>query len=262
MTDTSSARLSGKRVLVTRSREQADSLIALLRGSGAEVIHHPAIEFRAPPDWASVDEVIERMPLFEWLVFTSTNGVDWFLGRFRQRGRRWAELGTVRVAAVGEKTAIQLRAAGLEPAAVPDQYQSSELTSLLSGSKSPVALIRAREGREELIQSLESEGISVHIAVAYETAIIDSLPDDARNELREGRIDALSFTSPSTVKGILGHLDRSELDSLKGHAAFVSIGPTTTKALNEFGISEVVEAERATVESLCQAIVNHFANGT
>ena len=253
------APLSGKRILVTRSREQAHSMIAPLRDAGAEVVHHPAIEFGPPADWSSVDEVIDRLPLFEWLVFTSTNGVDWFLERFRQRGRRWAELGAVRVAAVGEKSASQLRAAGLKPEAVPDKYQSSELTSLLSGSKSPVAIIRAREGREELIQSLESEGIAVHVAVAYETAIVDSLPDDVHRALTEGQLDALSFTSPSTVKGILCHLNHSELESLKNRSAFASIGPTTTATLNEFGITTVVEAEKATVESLCQAIVDFFA---
>ena len=143
---------------------------------------------------------------------------------------------------------------------MPDKYQSSELTSLLSGSKSPVAIIRAREGREELIQSLESEGIAVHVAVAYETAIVDSLPDDIRCKLTEGQLDALSFTSPSTVRGILNHLDQSELESLKNRSAFASIGPTTTEVLNEFGVTRVVEAEKATVESLCQAIVRHFTD--
>ena len=84
MTAPSTAPLSGKRILVTRAREQAHSIIAPLREAGAEVVHHPAIEFGPPSDWNSVDEVIERLSLFEWLVFTSTNGVDWFLERYRQ----------------------------------------------------------------------------------------------------------------------------------------------------------------------------------
>jgi uroporphyrinogen III methyltransferase / synthase len=250
--------LAGRRVLVTRAVEQSRELIRLLEAAGAEVLHVPAIRFAPPPDWDSLDRVVDSPSDWDWIIFTSVNGVEFFERRAREKGRDSALTGCAKIAAVGEATRDALRARGIEPDIVPPHFRGIELLPLLPDNQEGVctAVVRAREGREELVQTLRAKGGKVHIAVAYETRGLDSLPDDARHLIAGGSIDALSFTSPSTVENVLRHLSADELGQLKARSRFVSIGPTTTAALRALGVSEVVEATAATMSGLVDAVVD------
>lgn len=256
-----SRQLAGRSVLVTRAAGQADELIRLLEASGATVVHLPAIRFVPPPDWASLDLLIDTPEEWDWVVFTSTNGVAFFSDRVRSRGLAPAVTIRAKVVAVGAATADALRAVGIEPAAMPDRFLGTEILPLLPDDLTGVrtAIVRALEGRDELVGAIRAKGGTAHVAVAYETRSLDRLPDDIREALLLGTVDAMTFTSPSTVDSVLSHLSPEELDRVKSRAVFVSIGPTTTAALRARSIVSVAEAEQSSVEGLLAATVAALA---
>lgn len=251
--------LAGRRVLVTRARAQSSELVALLEGAGAEVVHHAAIEIIPPPSWESLDAVIAAPGSFQRIIFTSTNGVEAFFARAAEL-RRDVTMQEVKVAAVGRATADALRRHRVEPDLVPEKFQASELLPLLDADQRGMrtAIVRALEGREVLVDELRARGGDVHVAVTYETKKATSISDDLRVALVGGEIDALTFTSPSTVKGTLSHLSAAELESVLASCVIASIGPVTTKALARLGVVNVVEAEESTVEGLVGALVAQF----
>lgn len=249
--------LAGRRVLVTRAVEQSHELIGLLESAGAEILHVPAIRFAPPPDWNALDRVVDYPSHWDWIIFTSVNGVESFLQRAREKGRDASSVGSAKVAAVGEATREALRAGGIEPDIVPPRFRAAELLPLLPDNQQGVrtAVVRALEGREELVAALRAKGGEVHVAVAYETRGLDSLPDDARCLLAGGSVDALTFTSPSTAENVLRHLSAEELAQLNARSRFVSIGPTTTAALHALGVAKVDEAAAASMSGLLDAVV-------
>jgi uroporphyrinogen-III synthase len=257
MNATGAKPLEGRRVLVTRAAGQADELIALLEEAGADVVHLPAISFAPASDPASLDRVIDAPEAWDWIVFTSTNGVRFFAARATGKGLNPPTVIRAKVAAVGAATADALRALGVQPDAVPDRYRGTEIAALLPDHQTGVrtAVVRALEGREELIDELRARGGDVHVAIAYETHGLNRLPDHIRLALADGSIDTLTFTSPSTANNVLQHLSAEELSRLTTRASFVSIGPTTTGALRELGVDVVVEASESSVAALVRAVI-------
>jgi len=261
MSPRGSTPLRGRRVLVTRAEEQATELITRLQELGADVVHVPAIRFDPPPSWDSLDRLLDSPDDFDWVVFTSANGVRFFAERSYEKGLAPRNLLHAKVAAVGKSTADSLRAIGIEPDAVPERFRGTEIMALLPERQDGVctAIVRALEGREELIRAIREKGGEVHLAIAYQTRGLDRLPDDAREALLEGRIDALTFTSPSTAENILRPLSAKELSIVASRAKFVSIGPTTTVALAGLGVAGSVEAGESTVEGLVEAVMRALA---
>jgi uroporphyrinogen III methyltransferase/synthase len=256
------APLAGRRVLVTRATEQASELIRILEAAGAAVIHVPAIRLVPPPSWDSLDRLIDNPTEWDRVVFTSTNGVAFFAERSRTKGHDPSEISHARIAAVGTATADALRAHGIEPDVVPGHFRGSEISRHLPDDQTGIrtAVVRALEGRDELIDDLRAKGGEVHLAVAYETLALEALPDDARNALLAGSVAVLTFTSPSTAINVLRHLSPDELEVVKAQSKFVSIGPTTTAALHTFDVGDVVEARETSVKGLVEAIVGTIAN--
>ncbi|MGK2859164.1 MAG: uroporphyrinogen-III synthase, partial [Thermoanaerobaculia bacterium] len=240
--------LIGRRVLVTRAAAQSAELVRLLEAAGADVVHFAAIEIAPPPSWESLDAVIVSPDSFHWIVFTSTNGVDAYFVRARELGLN-AELRGAKVAAVGSATAEALRRHRIEPDLMPDKFQASELLPLLPTDQRGLrtAVVRALEGREVLVDELRARGGDVHIAVAYETRKAGALPGALRAALAAGEIDALTFTSPSTVEGTLSHLSPDELARVMNGSLVASIGPVTTRALARYAATNVIEAAESTV---------------
>jgi uroporphyrinogen III methyltransferase/synthase len=253
--------LLGRTVLVTRASGQASDLADMLRSLGAAVEHFAAITIAAPPSWDSLDAVIDNPAGWHWLVFTSTNGVDAFFARMKTNGRDSASMSGAKIAAVGRATANSLRERGVTPDILPEKFQAAEILPLLPADQTGVrtAVVRALEGRDELIDELRARGGDVHLAIAYETVGAASIPRELRARLVSGAFDALTFTSPSTAANLLRHLTASELAKVNEASLFVSIGPVTTKALSDLGVSGVVEAQEASVASLCEAIATHFS---
>ncbi|MBV9494706.1 MAG: uroporphyrinogen-III synthase, partial [Acidobacteria bacterium] len=238
--------LFGRRIVVTRAREQASDLKRLLEESGAQVVQFPTIEIAAPESWESLDRVLDALPDYQWLIFTSTNGVRSFFERLYERGRDARSLSGAKIAAVGDSTANDLRTRGILPDLVPERFLSTALLPLLAQDQHGIrtAVIRAAEGRDELIDELRKRGGDVDLAVAYRTVPVTA---DA-GELHD--LDVITFTSASTVDNFFAAFQGET------NAKLVSMGPTTSAALNKHGKEPDAEAAQATVQSLHDAVLN------
>jgi uroporphyrinogen III methyltransferase/synthase len=235
--------LFGKRIVVTRAREQASDLKRLFEESGANVVQYPTIEIAPPESFDSLDRAVNET--WDWLIFTSVNGVEAFFGRMTNDARALA--GT-KIAAVGETTSAALRAHGVIPDLVPEKFQSISLLPHfpddMRGAR--VALVRAQDGRDEVLNELRQRGAEVLLAVAYRTVPVTLNADDLHD------IDVVTFTSASTVDNFFAAIpDAAKLNGAK----LASIGPTTTAAIRKHGRQPDVEASNATIQALHDAVV-------
>ena len=239
--------LFGKRIVVTRAREQASELRRLLEESGAEVIEFPTIEVVPPSSFESLDRVISSLDDYDWVIFTSTNGVASFFDRMRDQGKDVRAFAGRMIAAVGDATAAELRSRGIEADLMPPRFQSSALLPLLEEDQRGIrtAVVRAASGNDELIDELRRRGGEVDLAIAYETKAVTGDP----NRLRS--IDFVTFTSASTVDNFFAAID----GPLPETARLVSIGPLTSEAIRRHGRAADIEAESATVGALHAAIL-------
>ena len=240
--------LYGKRVVVTRAREQASELKRLLEDAGAQVLQFPTIEIVPPASWDSLDRAV--VSRYDWLVFTSSNGVAAFFERLFALGKDVRALAGTKIAAVGASTAADLRARGVNPDVVPERFISTELLPLLPANQTDIhtAVIRAEEGRDELIAELRRRGGTVDLAVAYRTVAADTDLDELRSLIEADMIDIVTFTSASTVDNFFAKLT-------PGRALLASIGPTTSEAIRRHGHTPDIEAKNATIASLLEAIL-------
>lgn len=256
--------LFGKRVVVTRAREQASALKRLLEESGAQVLQFPTIEIAPPDSWDSLDAVVGNLSTYQWVIFTSTNGVKNFFERLQAKGRDARALAGRKVAAVGETTAADLKSHGIVPDLVPDKFQSTALLPLLDADQSGVrtAVIRAAEGRDELIDELRKRGGTVDLAVAYRTKAADFDIEELRSLIANNAVDVVTFTSASTVDHFFSKLTSEERASVNTQAILASIGPTTSEAIRRYGKSPDIEAKVASVQALHDAVLERVATVT
>ncbi len=260
------APLSGRSVIVTRTLAQAHTLVEPLEALGAEVLAFPVLETVDPEDWAPLDAAIANLATYDWVVLTSTNGVDRFLKRFRAvTGPRDAILGT-RFAAVGSATAKKLAKHGLPPALVPEDFRAEGLVEAFremgAGPGCRVLIPRAEEAREILPDELRAMGCDVDVVCVYRTQ--PAAPDPAVVErLQAGTVDAVTFTSGAIARGFVSALLAAGLDAgqVLGHLSVVSIGPVTSDAIREMGYVVDVEAAESTMGSLVDAIAESFSAG-
>jgi uroporphyrinogen III methyltransferase/synthase len=234
--------LFAKRIVVTRAREQASELKRLFEESGATVIQFPTIEIAPPESYDSLDAAIDER--FDWLVFTSVNGVSAFFERLFAKGEDVRALAGVRIACVGETTAAALRSRGILPDLVPDKFMSSALIPHFDADlhRVRIAVIRAAEGRDEFIEEMRRRGAEVHLAVAYRTIPVAANADELHD------IDVVTFTSASTVDNFF-----AMSPSIEG-ALLASIGPTTSDALRKHGRQPDIEASTASIQALHDAV--------
>jgi uroporphyrinogen III methyltransferase/synthase len=247
--------LFGKRVVVTRAREQASELKRLLEESGAQVMQFPTIEIAPPKSWESLDAATDSS--YDWLIFTSTNGVEAFFRRLFELGKDVRSLASTKVAAVGQATADALRIRGLSPDLVPERFISTELLPLLPEDQRGIrtAVIRAEEGRDELITELRRRGGAVDLAIAYRTIAADDDLEELRALIAADRIDVVTFTSASTVDNFFAKLTDDERSKILHRAQIVSIGATTTEAIRRYGKAPDAVAEKATIPAMRDAVV-------
>lgn len=253
--------LFGKRVVVTRAREQASDLKRLLEESGAQVLQFPTIEIAPPESWDSLDRVIEALGDYQWVIFTSTNGVKSFFERLQEKGKDARALAGCMIAAVGDTTAADLKSRGIAADLVPEKFQSTALLPLLNADQRGVrtAVIRAAEGRDELIDELRKRGGTVDLALAYRTKAADYDIEELRQLIASDAVDVVTFTSASTVEHFFLKLTLEERARVNAQAILASIGPTTSEAIRRHGKSADIEATTASVQALHDAIVENLA---
>ena len=246
--------LFGKRVLVTRARPQASVLSQLLRDRGAEPVEFPAIAIAPPSDWAKLDEAIDKLATYDWVIFTSANGVQSVVERRQARGGDLRVLADPRVAAIGPATAQALRDQGVRVDFVPPVYVAEEIAAGIGDVRGQrILLPRADKARQALAQGLREKGALVDEVVAYRTTTAPS--GDLQAILGNGKIDIVTFTSSSTVQNLADALDgRAPGEALAGMLV-ACIGPVTARTAQELGIRVDVVAREHTIEGLVDAVV-------
>jgi len=257
--------LFGKRVLVTRPRHQSADLVRQLENLGASVVMLPAVEVRALSDWSAVDRAIGQLHTYQWLVFTSANGVHAFVGRLRHLGRDLRALGSLRLAAIGPATAKTLREYYLEPDVIPDDYCSESLIAALRDRVRGlrILLARADRGRDLLRDELSAVAEVEQVAVYSQ---VDAVTQAFSEFLRDGPIDFVTLTSSNIARSLFRNLEdetRSLIQS--GAMRLVTISPVTSAAVVEMGLPVAAEATAYTVDGVLAALIalaqGKMANG-
>ena len=251
--------LFGRRIVITRAADQAPDLIHRLADTGAEVISFPTIEIAPPTSWTQTDQAIEAIERFDWIVFTSSNGVGMFFQRLKTLGGDIRDLKGLRVAAIGPKTGASLNALGLRVDALPREYRGEALADALGNVKGQrILLAQALVARDILQKTLVARGADVTVATVYRTLKSRPLGDELRKRLLSKEIDVVTFTSSSTVEGFIQHFSARDRRTIFDHTKAAAIGPITAATLKEHGIHPTIRAKRYTTESLADAIVKHF----
>lgn len=250
--------LAGRTILVTRPREKSRPLADALRKLGAEVVEAPAIRIEPPSDPSALDAALRRITAHDWVVFTSANGVDAFFDRIAVVNPG-ADLSSLRFAAVGPRTAASLRERGREADLVPERSVSEEVFRALAErfhlSGKRFLLPRASLARETLPDLLEAAGALVSSVEAYRTVPADEEMRGASRLVAEGVVDLAIFASASAVRSFFSKVDPR---SFAGRGSAASIGPITSEALRELGVTPAIEAESFTAEGLVEAILRHY----
>ncbi len=255
--------LCGRRVLITRAGSQAGRFRKLLAERGAEVVEFPTLEIRPPPSWKPADRAIARLESYDWVVFTSANGVDAFLGRLWERGRDLRALGKSRLAAIGPATARRLEERGLRVDLQPSEYRAEGILEALHGRVrgARMLLARAREAREVLPRRLrEQEGAHVDVVAVYESRAPRADASSLRQALERGEIDVVTFTSSSTVRNLARMLGVDDLSSTLARCTVACIGPITAATVRQYGLSPGIEPREYTIPALTAALIEHFRN--
>src|SRR5262249_13564772 len=250
--------LLGKRIVVTRTRRQASVLSNELRALGAYVIELPTIRIEPPSNLREFAELVQDAHIYDWIVFTSTNGVEAFFDTFFKLYDDAREIGGVRIAAIGPATAQRVKDFHLHVDLQPDEFVAEaavrEFKKQGSVENLRILVVRAEKARDILSKELSAAGAIVDEAFAYRTLPEMRDTSGAQRQLTQGGADLITFTSSSTVDNFLA----LGLPWPKG-LRIASIAPITSKAVREQGLSVDVEARRHDIDGLVQAIRELFA---
>jgi uroporphyrinogen III methyltransferase/synthase len=252
--------LLGKRVLVTRSREQASDLVALLEDRGAHCIELPTIEVSGPEDTGPLDHALRSLSSFDWVVFSSANAVRFFFDRLFSLGFDLRAMGGIRIAAVGSATAKGIAAFHLGVDLVPEDFRAEGLLDAfrhigVSGRR--ILIPRAEKARQVLPQGLAAEGALVEVVTAYQTCMPDVEPE-VLDTLEQEPVDCVTFTSSSTVRNFCSLLCRESRDKVLEKAAVACIGPVTAETARKSGMEVAIMPEESTIPALVSAIESHY----
>ncbi len=257
--------LFGKRIVVTRAREQASDFVARLTELGAECIEFPTIGIVPPEGWEHLDRAIQSLERYQWLVFTSVNGVKFFFDRLEALGKDARDLGSVKIGAIGPKTAEEIRKKGIRPDLVPDEYRAEAVVEAFRsrnvGGGCRMLLPRGAEAREVLPRELEKMGVEVEVVEAYRTIKPLGEKNHVKELLEKGGIDMVTFTSSSTVNNFVEILeeDKDQVAGWLNKTAVACIGPITARTAAEKGFTVSIVPAEYTIEALTEAILGYFS---
>jgi uroporphyrinogen III methyltransferase/synthase len=258
--------LAGRTVVITRAQTQANDFAAELERYGAEVVFCPTIEICELQSYERLDEAIDHLYGYDWLIFTSVNGVEHFFRRLKARGRDASDLDELKVCAIGEATANCLRDLHVHVDIVPEEFKAegvfSALERFVGGSEAlknlNVLIPRASVARDYLPKALEGAGARVDVVPAYRTALPASLDRGRVGALLSGSADCIAFTSSSTVRNLAQLFDTQDLSAALGGVVVACIGDITATTAREFGLHVAIQPQQFTVTSLARAIADYF----
>jgi len=255
--------LFGKKVLVTRAKEQAQEFDDLLRQYGAEPVEFPTIEIVPPTDWKPLDRAIAKLADYDWLLFTSVNGVDFFMKRLFEKGGDLRTLKKTKVVAIGPKTAEAVRKYGIVPDLVPKYFQAEAVLEGLAGVRMKgkrVLLPRAKEAREILPTELKKRGAKVDVVTAYRTVAPKGRREELKSMLERKELAVITFTSSSTVKNFMALCKRQPIKKWLDGVKIACIGPITADTARELGLQIDIQPKDFTVAALAKEIAEGFGD--
>lgn len=253
--------LSGRRIVITRARAQAGALADRIEELGGEVIEFPTIDIQSPEGFAAFDEAVAKIESYDWLIFTSVNGVEPFLERLRHAGKDASVLAHLRIAAIGPETAKRLEAAGIHTCLVPQRYQAEGILDAIAPETiagKRVLIPRAAEAREVLPETLRQWGATVDVVVAYRTVLPHTDARPLAALLEQGKVDVITFTSSSTVRNFVRLFNGRNLGEIAAGSAVACIGPITAGTVKALGGRADILAREFTIPELVNAIVEHL----
>jgi len=253
--------LLGKKILITRAREQSGEFATRLKKLGAEVIELPTIEMAPPSSWKGVDLAIAQLKSYDWVIFTSANGVKFFFHRLKEKGKDRHSLSGSKICAIGPATAEQLRMKGAQVDYIPKEFVAE---SILKGFKSmdvkgkQILLARVKKARDVLPQGLKRMGAKVDVVEVYRTIKPRGGAMKLKRLLKNKEVDVISFTSSSTVRHFIDLLKKEDLKNLLSGIIIACIGPITAQTVKEAGLKVHIQPKEYTIPGLTQAIAKYF----
>ncbi|ADW18712.1 uroporphyrinogen-III C-methyltransferase; uroporphyrinogen-III synthase [Desulfobulbus propionicus DSM 2032] len=258
--------LFGRRIVVTRTREQASDLVAKLEEYGAECLEYSTIHIEPVADYRVLDQALAEIHAYAWLLFTSLNAVTYFFQRLFVLGHDSRHLAGTKIAVVGKATAEELKKYGLKADLIPDKFTGEGLAKALVETEvngSRILLPRALKASDLLPETLIDAGAEVTIAPVYQNVPPQGRKEELRDQLESGSIDLITFTSSSTVTNFLAMLDAGsdeELHRLMDAVRIAAIGPITAETVREHGLRVDIQPERYTIDDMVHAIVAAYRN--
>jgi len=263
--------LAGKRILVTRPRAQAAELCDRLAARGAEPISFPTIQIAPPEDYTALDRAIAELAKYQWVIFTSVNGVAAFWERLSQSGGDASALRKLKIAAIGPATALALGKHGVSTDLIPDEYVAEAIAKGIGDVRGQwILLPRAVIAREALAVELRHRGALVEEVPVYRTLLVEPDPRGLA-ELQRG-VDAITFTSPSTVRGFVALFKPSAPEAVQASSddagldlfaaanrpLVACIGPVTAETARQLGLPVDIMAAEHTIDGLVAALAACF----
>lgn len=256
-----SSPLEKKRIVITRPKNQATDFIKMLKAQGAEPILFPTIQIVPPRDWSEIDEAIAKLELYDTVIFTSVNGVNFFFQRLKKKGRDYHSLHNIRIGAIGPRTAEQIERFHLPVDIIPNEFRAESMVDALekdgiSGRR--FLLPRAEKAREVLPEEIKQRGGYIDVVTAYRTSKGEGNVQEIKALFQKRLIDVVTFTSSSTVKNFVDLLSGGTLPDLIKGCVVASIGPVTAKTAASLGIKTDIMPEEYTIQGLTEAMVDYF----
>ncbi len=255
--------LFGKNIIITRAREQASEFSKKLEELGANTIEFPTIEVVPPDDWTQLDRAVSQLDEYDWMVFTSVNGVRFFLDRLKELGLDLRAISHTKIAAIGPKTAHMWRRLYVEPDLVPQEYRAEAIVEAFKGlgiTSAKVLIPRAQQAREVLPKELLAMGFDVDVVPAYKTVRPSQDVSMVSQMLSSGQIHMVTFTSSSTVRNFVDMFgqEKENLMNWMSTVAVACIGPITAQTAQDLGLSVDIVPEQYTIEALVEAIIRYW----
>jgi uroporphyrinogen III methyltransferase/synthase len=251
--------LFGKGIVITRPEKQADDLAQALSAQGAYPISFPTIKIVPPPDWIELDAALEKVASYDWLIFTSANGVSFFFERLREKNKDVRDLIGIKICCIGPATAKQIEDRGIIVDLVPEKFIAEGILESmarldLQGKK--ILIPRAAKARDILPEGLKKLGAAVDVATTYRTINSGRKKEELMELLEKGKVDIITFTSSSTVTNFVDIMGKGFEMPLNIEVA--CIGPVAAATAQKAGFRVDIRQEAYTMEGLVQSLVDHF----
>ena len=255
--------LLDKIILVTRPANQADDLVGIIERYGGTAIRFPTIEIIPPDSWDDCDRAIDGLYMYDGIIFTSANGVEFFFQRLAERNAAIEEFKSKQVFVVGEKTKQAVERIGLSVTAIPEKFTAFDLTRMLQQQDlhgKTFLFPHGNLGNDNLANNLKLLSAHVDSVIVYQTVQppLEHI-QHLRDLLAKKKIDILTFTSPSAFNNFASHFPKRDVQAFTMHAKIAVIGPSTASAVEDFGIDVDIVPKSSTIEAMVEAIAEFFS---